>query len=109
MLRARAVSGVFPPMFNIHQFYGGMDVRVLKNEQIEEIILNTRISVGEGLIGQAADFGTPVLISKAELDPRVPHFERSLLDVSSLLLVPMRFRHEVMAKICEENQVDKDP
>ncbi|MDA3873723.1 MAG: SpoIIE family protein phosphatase [Kiritimatiellae bacterium] len=109
MLRARAVSGVFPPMFNIHQFYGGMDVRVLKNEQIEEIILNTRISVGEGLIGQAADFGTPVLISKAELDPRVPHFERSLLDVSSLLLVPMRFRHEVMGIICVVNRVDQVP
>lgn len=109
MLRARAVSGVFPPMFNIHQFYGGMDVRALKNEQIEEMILNTRISVGEGLIGQAADFGTPILISKAELDPRVPHFERSLLDVSSLLLVPMRFRHEVMGIICVVNRVDQVP
>lgn len=109
MLRARAVSGVFPPMFNIHQFYGGMDVRALKNEQIEEMILNTRISVGEGLIGQAADFGTPVLIPKAELDPRVPHFERSLLDVSSLLMVPMRFRHEVMGIICVVNRVDQVP
>lgn len=109
MLRARAVSGIFPPMFNIHQFYGGMDVRVLKSEQIEEMILNTRISVGEGLIGQVADFGTPMLISRAELDPRVPHFERSLLDVTSLLLVPMRFRHEVMGVVCVVNRVDRVP
>jgi sigma-B regulation protein RsbU (phosphoserine phosphatase) len=109
MLLAKAVSGVFPPMFSIHQFYGGMDVRALKNEQLEEMILNTPIAVGEGLIGQAADFGTPILIAKADLDPRVPHFERSLLDVSSLLMVPMRFRHEVMGIICVVNRVDQIP
>ncbi|WFB35149.1 SpoIIE family protein phosphatase [Kiritimatiellota bacterium B12222] len=109
MLRARAVSGVFPPMFNLHQFYGGMDVRALKNEQIEEMILNTRLAVGEGLIGQGADFGTPILISKAELDPRVPHYDRSLLNVKSLLLVPMRFRHEVVGVICVVNRVDQVP
>lgn len=109
MLRARAVSGVFPPMFNLHQFYGGMDVRALKNEQIEEMILNTPLALGEGLIGQGADFGTPLLISKAELDPRVPHYDRSLLNVHSLLLVPMRFRHEVMGVICVVNRVDQIP
>ncbi len=109
MLRCRAVSGVFPPMFNLHQFYGGMDVRALKNEQIEEMILNTRLAVGEGLIGQGADFGTPILISKAELDPRVPHYDRSLLDVNSLLLVPMRFRHEVIGVVCVVNRVDHVP
>ncbi|MGA0334163.1 MAG: PP2C family protein-serine/threonine phosphatase [Kiritimatiellia bacterium] len=109
MLRAAAVSGVFPPMFNLHQFYGGMDVRVMKTEQLEEMILNTRLAVGEGLIGQGADFGTPILISKAELDPRVPHFERSLLNVKSILLVPMRFRHEVMGVICVVNRVDQVP
>ncbi|MDF3127736.1 SpoIIE family protein phosphatase [Kiritimatiellaeota bacterium B1221] len=109
MLRCRAVSGVFPPMFNLHQFYGGMDVRALKTEQIEEMILNTRLAVGEGLIGQGADFGTPILISKAELDPRVPHYDRSLLDVNSLLLVPMRFRHEVIGVVCVVNRVDHVP
>lgn len=109
MLRARAVSGVFPPMFNLNQLHGGMDVRALKNEQIEEMILNTRLAVGEGLIGQGVDFGTPILISKAELDPRVPHYERSLLNVSSLLMVPMRFRHEVMGVICVVNRVDQVP
>jgi len=109
MLRARAVSGVFPPMFNLHHFHGGMDVRAMKNTQLEEMILNTRLAVGEGLIGQGADFGTPILISKAELDPRVPHFERSLLNVNSLLLVPMRFRHEVMGVICVVNRVDQVP
>lgn len=109
MLRARAVSGVFPPMFNLHQFYGGMDVRALKNEQIEEMILNTRLAVGEGLIGQGVDFGVPILISKAELDPRVPHYDRSLLNVKSLLMVPMRFRHEVMGVICVVNRVDQVP
>jgi sigma-B regulation protein RsbU (phosphoserine phosphatase) len=109
-IRARAVSGVFPPMFSLKQ--GGdtaVDVRALKNEQVEELILRTPISFGEGLIGQSVDFGTPLLIPKAELDPRVPHYEKSMLNVSSFLAVPMRFRHEVMGVVCVVNRVDGVP
>jgi len=108
-LRARAVSGVFPPMFSVKKTVGGLDPRVLKNEQLEQITLTTPIAVGEGLVGQAADFGTPLLVSKAELDPRVPHFDSSLLNVRSVLIVPMRFRHEVMGVICVVNRVDHVP
>lgn len=108
-LRARAVSGVFPPMFSVNKTVGGLDPRVLKNEQIEEMTRATPIAVGEGLVGQAADFGTPLLISKAELDPRVPHYDSSLFNVRSVLIVPMRFRHEVMGVICVVNRVDRVP
>jgi sigma-B regulation protein RsbU (phosphoserine phosphatase) len=109
LIRAKAVSGVFPPMFSLKKSETGMDVRSLKNEQIEELILRTPLNVGEGLIGQAVDFGTPLLIPKAELDPRVPHYEDSVLNVTSLLAVPMRFRHEVMGVVCVVNRVDGVP
>lgn len=108
-IRARAVSGVFPPMFSLKQGEAAVDVRALKNEQIEQLILQTPLDVGEGLIGQSVDFGTPLLIPKAELDPRVPHFEKSMLNVTSLLAVPMRFRHEVMGVVCVVNRVDGVP
>lgn len=109
LIRARAISGVFPPMFSLKQGETAVDIRALKNEQLEELILRTPLAVGEGLIGQAVDFGTPLLIPKAELDPRVPHFKKSLLNVTSLLVVPMRFRHEVMGVVCVVNRVDGVP
>ncbi|MCC5850643.1 MAG: SpoIIE family protein phosphatase [Verrucomicrobia bacterium] len=109
MLQARAISGVFPPMFGIKGKVGGLDLGVLKNEQLEELTRSTPIALGEGLVGQTADFGTPLLIEHAELDPRVPHFDSSLLNVKSVLMVPMRFRHEVMGVICVVNRVDGVP
>lgn len=108
-IRARAVSGVFPPMFSFKQVDAGIDLREMTHQQREELIYQTRLAVGEGLIGQAADFGTPLLIPKAELDPRVPHYEESLLNVTSLLAVPMRFRHEVMGVVCVVNRTDGVP
>jgi sigma-B regulation protein RsbU (phosphoserine phosphatase) len=109
LMHARAVSGVFPPMFSVKESFGGLDPGVLKNEQLEAMTRSTPIAVGEGLIGQSADFGTPLLISRAELDPRVPHYDSSLLNVRSLLLVPMRFRHETLGVICVVNRVDMIP
>lgn len=109
ILRAKAVSGVFPPLTGVKSRVGGLDLGVLKNEQLEELTRSTPIALGEGLVGQTADFGTPLLIEHAELDPRVPHFDSSLLNVKSLLMVPMRFRHQVMGVICVVNRVDGVP
>jgi len=109
VIRAKAVSGVFPPMFRLKQEDMGLDIRSLKSEQMEQLILGTPVNMGEGLIGQAIDFGTPLLIPKAELDPRVPHYEKSVLNVTSLLAVPMLFRHKVMGLVCVVNRVDGVP
>lgn len=108
-LHAHAVAGVFPPMFTMKESMGGLDPDVLKNDQIEQLIRSTPISVGEGLIGQTADFGTPMLLSHAELDPRIPRYKSRLLNVRSLLVVPMRFRQEVMGVVCVVNRVDNVP
>jgi sigma-B regulation protein RsbU (phosphoserine phosphatase) len=108
-IRATAVSGIFPPMFRVKPTESGREVREMKNEELEALILNTPLNVGEGLMGQAVDFGTPLLIPKAELDPRVPHYENSVLNVTSLLAVPMRFRHKVMGLVCVVNRVDGVP
>ena len=105
-LHAKAISGVFPPLFELRGKEGSMDLDTLQSEQIADLIRSTPVGVGEGLVGQTANFGTPLLIANAERDPRVPHFHRSVLDVRSILFVPMRFRHEVMGVIVVVNRVD---
>ncbi|MCC5842914.1 MAG: SpoIIE family protein phosphatase [Verrucomicrobia bacterium] len=108
-LRAHAISGVYPPLSGTKSKVGGLDLGMLKTEQLEELTLSTPVALGEGLVGQTADFGTPLLIERAERDPRVPHFDNSILNIRSLLMVPMRFRHEVMGVICVVNRVDGVP
>jgi len=108
-LYAHAISGVFPPLAGVQNKVGGLDLGVLKTEQLEELTRSTPVSLGEGLVGQTADFGTPLLIEHAELDPRVPHFDNSILNIRSLLMVPMRFRHETIGVICVVNRVDGVP
>lgn len=108
-IRAHAISGIFPPLFGIRGKVGGVDPSALKSDQLEDLIRATPIALGEGLIGQTVDFGTPLLISNAERDPRVPHFDSSLLDVRSILMVPMRFRQDVLGVIVVVNRVDGFP
>jgi len=108
-LYARAISGVFPPLSGVKDKVGGLDLGVLKNEQLEELTRSTPVALGEGLVGQTADFGTPMLIEHAELDPRVPHFDNSILNIRSILMVPMRFRHKTIGVICVVNRVDGIP
>ncbi len=108
-LYAHAITGVFPPLSGVKNKVGGLELGVLKNEQLEELTRSTPVALGEGLVGQTADFGTPLLIEHAELDPRVPHFDSSILNIRSLLMVPMRFRHETIGVICVVNRVDGVP
>ena len=107
MLRARAVSGIFPPLL------GGLDTglerAMSKSQHVEHMVKTRLIARGEGLVGAVADFGNPVLIADAETDPRVPHYELDFLRLRSVLIVPMRFHQKVMGVLAVVNRVDGRP
>ncbi len=105
--RARAVSGIFPPLS------GTLDTQlekaVSKSQHIERLVRAEPIERGEGLVGEAADFGVPILIEDAERDPRVPTFDQEFLRVRSILLVPMRFLQKILGVLVVVNRVDGRP
>ncbi len=105
--RARAVSGIFPPLT------GEPDARlekaVSKSQHIERLIRARPIRRGEGLVGEAADFGVPILIEDAERDPRVPQYDHEFLRIRSILLVPMRFLQRILGVLVVVNRVDGRP
>ena len=82
-LRARTVSGLFPPLA------GGADLAldraVSKSQHIERAVRAQRIPVGEGLLGQVADYGTATIVADGERDSRVPRYDEDLLRVTSLV------------------------
>lgn len=106
-LAARAVAGVMPPLGP------DSDVRLSladrKSRQLDREVRSQAISRGEGLIGQAAEFGHAQLVRDAERDPRIPRYEENLLRIRSLMAVPMRFRHRVMGVMAAINPVDGTP
>jgi phosphoserine phosphatase RsbU/P len=105
--RARAVSGIFPPIKGIPE--SSLDKVVSKSQAIEQLVRSQRIARGEGLIGEVADFGTSILIEDAERDPRVPQYGGDFLKIRSVLLVPMRFLQRILGVMVVVNRVDAQP
>lgn len=103
-LRARAVSGVFPPL--TETILGTFEAAGSKSRYIEQIIRSRPVRRGEGLIGQVADLGAPVLIQDAETDPRVPRHEVDYLRIRSALLVPLRYQQQMLGVLAVVNRVD---
>ena len=103
-LEARSVSGVFPPPFEV-------DLNELNPEQntakqLENLVRNTPVKLGKGLIGEAAVLGNSILVEDAELDARIPQLAEDFLKIRTLLIVPMRFGNHtvgIMALINRTN------
>lgn len=103
-LSVRAISGLFPPLVKTDD---EMSVpSVLDAGSLESLVRERRVAVGEGLIGKVAAHNLPLLISDAERDVRVPRFENPMLQVRTLLLVPMRFKRSVLGVLALVNRID---
>ncbi len=107
LFRARAVSGMFPPLSGSVE--ASLATAVSKSEAVEQLVRSQRVARGEGLIGETADFGTPILIEDAARDPRVPAYQLDFLKIHSILLVPMRFLQKILGVIVVVNRVDARP
>ncbi len=107
-LRARAISGVFPPFAGAEEV-AGVETAVSKSAFVADIVRGRLLRKGEGIFGEVADFGTPVLIEDAERDPRVPQHTQDFLRIRSLLAVPMRFRHRNLGVMAVVNRTDGSP
>ncbi len=106
-LRARAVSGIFPPL--VGEVDAGLERAMSKSQHIERMVKSQRILKGVGLVGEVFDFALPILVEDAERDPRVPQYDEDYLKIRSILLVPMRFHQRVLGVLAVVNRVDGHP
>jgi len=106
-LRARAVSGAFPPII------GGLTSDINDAESklraAAKMAAEQTTRAGEGLVGSVFSDGAATLIINAELDSRIPRFEQEFLTVHSMLLVPMRFQDQIRGVLVVMNRVDDTP
>lgn len=103
-LFARALSGIFPPLYDAGQINSS---ELLADSRQLEILVKTRsVAPGEGFIGAAAAVGSGIIIEDAEIDARIPTYNNDFLKIHSLLVVPMRFGNEVLGVIALVNRTD---
>ncbi len=107
VLRAASYAGIFPPI--VQGMDGPLPEGSGKTIEIERRLREEEVTVGEGLIGEVAASGKPLLIPHADMDPRIPGFEEEYLRVRSMLLVPMRFHDQVLGVLVVINRVDESP
>lgn len=107
MLFARAVSGVFAPLYDPDEVH--VEHLLAKSQHLETLVKSRPVLCGEGLIGTAAAIGSGTIIEDAEMDARVPVYAEAFLKIRSLLIVPMRFGNEVLGVIALANRTDGLP
>ena len=104
-LFARAVSGIFPPLYDTDQIPPGRDLSTT-SKHLEAIVKARPVSAGEGIVGTVAALGTGIIIEDAELDARIPVFSDPFLKITTLVAVPMRFGNEVLGVVVLTNRID---
>jgi len=104
-LFARAVSGIFPPLYDPEEVQ--TEELLAKSQYLETLVKTRAVAAGEGVIGSAAAVGSGIIIEDAEMDARVPTYQDAFLKINSLLVVPMRFGNEVLGVLALANRTDE--
>ena len=106
-LFARAISGIFPPLYDSEKVK--IEELLAKSQVLETLVKARPVAAGEGLVGSAATIGNGIIIEDAEMDARVPSYPNEFLKINSLLIAPMRFGNEVLGVLVLINRTDETP
>ncbi|MCX7020223.1 MAG: GAF domain-containing SpoIIE family protein phosphatase [bacterium] len=97
-LSARVVKGMFPPLMPTTGYV------LTKQKYLSERIKRERIPLGQGIIGEAAASGMPILVSDAANDPRVPKVALDYLTIRSIMIAPLTSRGRISGVIAIVNK-----
>ena len=86
-LQGVAVEGLFPPQRAIKQ--SKLKEGESRARFLETILTSETLEEGEGIVGQVAKTGKPVLVEDANLDPRVVLHKDDSLKSKSLVYAPL--------------------
>jgi sigma-B regulation protein RsbU (phosphoserine phosphatase) len=101
-LRAEIVVGPFPPPIQPENFnearYAG------KPDQLERIVKLSPVPVDNGVIGEVARTGKPILIRNGRMDRRLPAYTDPSLQIRTAIYVPMKFSEQVVGVMVVVNK-----
>ncbi len=86
----RYVKGLYPPVEKVEGYVTTRDRFLVERFKAE------KISIGESYLGEVAKTGVPLLIQDAINDPRIIQSAKGLMDIRTVIVVPLKFRGEVV-------------
>ena len=99
-LTVQHVNGIYPPVTKVerHAF--------TKEKFLMEKLMSDEIPMGETYIGEVARSGESLLIEDALNDERIIQTAKGLMDIKTLMAVPLMFRNEVIgvAAFCNKEE-----
>jgi sigma-B regulation protein RsbU (phosphoserine phosphatase) len=95
---ARVVQGMFPPLMPTTNYV------LTKQKYLEERLKREKIPLGQGLIGEVAQSGLPVLVADAENDPRVLQPPRDFPRIRSMMAAPLVARGKISGVLAVVNK-----
>jgi len=100
-LRARVLVGLFPPLQKT------FDYALTKVRFLHQKIKKEPVPLGQGIIGETAASGEPVLIADARSDPRVP--QTPGLEIRSVIATPLVVSNRVEGVFALVNREGDEP
>ena len=70
----------------------------------EEIVMNTRLKVGDSISGHVAQTGEPLVVKDIEKDPKFSRINRQHYESKSLISVPLKYKGSVFGVINLNNK-----
>ncbi len=104
-LQARIIEGVFPPWYQLEKSV--LEKVLTKTEYLERYLKAQKIPIGQELIGTVATTSRSCLVSDASVDARIPRFREPVLQIRTMLLVPLKIRDEVLGVLALVNKEDE--
>jgi phosphoserine phosphatase RsbU/P len=97
-LTARVIEGLFPPLMPTTGYV------LTKQKFLSERVKREKIPLGQGIIGEVAQSGKPVLVRDAASDARVPRTESQGLEIRTIMAAPLKVRGQVLGVLAVVNK-----
>ncbi|RJP22199.1 MAG: GAF domain-containing protein [Candidatus Omnitrophota bacterium] len=97
---ARAVAGMYPPTFEL----GHLPHSSAQIDRIHDMVRSEKVSIGTGVVGQAAKTGKSILISDVAGDPQIQQQHEDYLKIRCILAVPLKLLDQTVAVLSVINK-----
>lgn len=89
-LKVEYVQGFYPPVVKMD--LGG----IIKEKFLVDKFKNSKVKIGESYLGEAAATGKAVFIKDALQDPRVEQTAPGLMEIRSIITVPLKIQEDIL-------------
>lgn len=101
-LSAVAVEGLFPPPVPPPDMMEGKVAS--RSIYLEQVVLSQKVPVDDNFLGKVIRSGKSVLIAGDHSDLGLPEYEEEVLQIRTMMLVPLKFRDETLGVLVVVNK-----